>query len=267
MQREDTGNRRGRVATLTSLIACLLLAAWPTFAHAELTVFVGAEYFDWKENTSPTVQETGPLLLGGVTLMQDKERGLLFGYLGEVYAGQVNYNGADLATGAPLTGKTDYFGVLNDGQMRYRFALKGNEHLDAVLALGADLWRRQLSSDQMEDWTVIYARFGAELAPQPHKPGLIASVGLKYPVYTNENAHLTDIGFDQNPTLTPGKDWSAYASIGYRIDGHWSVLGFYNSYRFQQSQSVQVTSGGTVYNVYQPKSSMDVLGLSLLYSF
>jgi hypothetical protein len=253
-----------RAAILTSLIVCLLLAA---STRAELTVYAGVEYFDWKEDTSPTVQETGPLLLGGLIWMQDKERGLLFGYTGKVYGGQVNYNGAELFTGAPLTGKTNYFGVLNDGQVRYRFALSGSEHLDGVLALGADLWRRQFSSDQMEDWAVIYARFGAELAPQPHKAGWIATVGLKYPFYTYQNGYLTNIGFDQNPTLTPGKDWSAYASLGYRIDAHWSVLGFYDSYRFQQSQPVQVTSNGTVYNVFQPKSSMDVLGLSLLYTF
>jgi hypothetical protein len=137
-----------------------------------------------------------------------------------------------------------------------------------VLAAGADIWRRQFSdSDQAEDWGVIYARFGAELGPSQGKPGLIAALGLKYPVYTYENANLTEIGFDQNPTLTPGKDWSAYASIGYRINGTWSVVGYYDSYRFKESQTVQATLNGTQYTLFQPKSSMNVLGIQVLYSF
>ena len=237
-------------------------------ARAELTVFAGIEYFNWQEDTAPSVKETGPLLAGGLIWIQNKEQGLLFGYRGEIYFGQVNYSGAYLLTGVPATGNVDYFGVLNEGQLRYRFPLRGSEHLDAVLAAGADLWRRQFQgSDQKEDWGVVYARLGAELGPQAGKPGWLAALGLKYPVYTYENAHLTDIGFDQNPTLTPGKDWSAYASVGYRFGAHWSVVGYYDSYRFQQSASVQATLNGTQYSIYQPKSSMDVLGIQVLYSF
>ncbi len=242
----------------------LLVAA---AARAELTVFGGLEYFNWQEETTPSVQETGPLFAGGLIWIQDKEQGLLFGYRGELYFGQVNYNGAELFTGAAVSTNVEYFGVLNEGQMRYRFPLRGNEHLDAVLAAGADLWRRQFPGNQMEDWGVVYARLGAELGPRPGKPGWLAAVGLKYPVYTRENAHLTDIGFDQNPTLTPGKDWSAYASIGYRIGSHWSVVGYYDSYRFRQSTSVQATLNGRQFSIFQPQSSMDVLGIQVLYSF
>jgi hypothetical protein len=145
--------------------------------------------------------------------MQDKDKGILFGYRGQVYFGQVNYDGAELFTGAPLTAKVDYFGVLNEGQLRYRFPLSGNEHLDAVIAAGADIWRRQFSdSDQAEDWGVIYARAGAEIGPSKGKPGLIATLGLKYPVYTYENANLAISGSTRS-YAAPGKDWSAYASI------------------------------------------------------
>jgi hypothetical protein len=249
------------------LAGALLLFFIAAAARAELTVYAGVEYFDWKESTTPSVQETGPRVLAGVILLQDRERGLLFGYRGQIYSGQVEYNGAELFTGAPLTGTTQYFGVLNEGQLRYRFPVGSNEHLDGVLAAGADIWRRQFSSDQMEDWAVLYARLGVELGPQAGKAGWIGAVGLKYPVYTYENGYLTNIGFDQNPTLAPGADWSAYASLGYRIGAHWSVVGFYDSYRFQQSPTVQTTSGGTLYYIYQPKSSMDVFGVTAVYTF
>jgi hypothetical protein len=248
-------------------VGALLLFVISTAARAELTLYAGVEYFDWNESTTPSVRETGPLALAGVILLQDRERGLLFGYRAEIYTGQVNYNGADLFTDAPVTGTTQYFGVLNEGQLRYRVPVTSSQHVDGVLSVGADVWRRQLSPDQMEDWAVFYARLGAELGPQAGKAGWIGALGIKYPVYTYENAHLTDIGFDQNPTLSPGGNLSAYASFGYRFGAHWSVAGFYDSYRFQQSPAVQATSGGTLYDIYQPKSSMDVYGITVLYTF
>ena len=77
--------RAGRCGLLCALLLFLIAAA----ARAELTVFAGVEYFDWQEDTSPSVQETGPLLAGGLIWMQDKQQGLLFGYRGEIYFGQV----------------------------------------------------------------------------------------------------------------------------------------------------------------------------------
>jgi len=236
-------------------------------ARAELTVYGGVEYFDWHESTTPSVQETGPLALGGLIWLQDRDRGLLFGYRGEIYAGSVNYDGANLFTGAPLQSTTQYLGMSNEAQLRYRIPAGRTEHVDVMLSLGADIWNRQLSSDQNETWLVGYTRLGLELAPQAATAGWIASIGLKYPFYVHENAHLTDIGFDQNPTLSPGGNVSGYVSFGYRFGGHWSVVGFYDSYRFLQSSTVQVTSGGAVFDVYQPKSSMDVVGVTVLYSF
>ena len=251
---------------LRSVFALVVLLIAPV-ARAELTVYGGVEYFDWHESTTPSVQETGPLALGGLIWLQDRERGFLFGYRGELYAGSVDYDGADLFTGAPVQSTTQYLGILNEGQLRYRIPAGRSEHVDVMVSLGADVWRRQLSADQMEDWAVFYARLGVELGPQAGKAGWIASLGLKYPFYTYENAHLTDIGFDQNPTLRPDGNVSGYASFGYRFGSRWSVVGFYDSYRFQQSNTVQVTSGSAVYNVYQPKSSMDVVGVTVLFSF
>jgi hypothetical protein len=263
----DHGHARALLPRWRQPVFVLLLLLTAPMARAELTVYGGVEYFDWRESTTPSVTETGPLALGGLIWMQDRERGLVFGYRGEIYAGSVNYSGADLFTGAPLQSTTQYAGLLNEGQVRYRIPASASQHVDAMVSVGADIWRRQLSSDQMEDWAVFYARFGVELGPSVGKAGWIGSAGLKYPFYVYENAHLTDIGFDQNPTIQPGGSWSGYASFGYRFGGHWSVVGFYDSYRFQQSPTAQVTSGGATYYVYQPKSSLDVFGVTVLYSF
>ena len=251
----------------TKVVIGLLLLVASAATRAELTLYAGVEYFDWKESTTPQVEETGPRALAGVILLQDRERGLLFGYRGQIYGGQVDYNGAELFTGAPVTGTVQYFGVLNEGQVRYRTPVTPNQHVDGMLAVGGDFWNRQFSADQKETWFVFYARLGLELGPQAGKAGWVGAIGVKYPFYTYENGHLTDIGFDQNPTLHPGGSWSGYASLGYRIGAHWSVTGFYDSYRFRQSPDVQATSGGTLYSIYQPQSSMDVYGVTVAYTF
>src|SRR5262249_3416850 len=111
----DMFSRRFRQLVL-GLLALLI----GPLARAALTVYGGVEYFDWRESTTPSVTETGPLLLGGLIWQQDRDRGVLFGYRGEIYAGSVNYDGADLFTGAPVQSTTQYFGVLNEGQVRYR---------------------------------------------------------------------------------------------------------------------------------------------------
>jgi hypothetical protein len=45
--------------------------------------------------------------------------------------------GAPSFAGAPVASTVDYFGVLNEGQLRYRFPLRRNENLDAAFAAGA----------------------------------------------------------------------------------------------------------------------------------
>src|SRR5262249_13677749 len=71
------------------LVLGLLALLIGPLARAELTVYGGVEYFDWRESTTPSVTETGPLLLGGLIWQQDRDRGVLFGYRGEIYAGSV----------------------------------------------------------------------------------------------------------------------------------------------------------------------------------
>jgi hypothetical protein len=146
------------------------------------------------------------------------------------------------------------------------FRPQSMDRLDFVGTVGLDLWERQLTSVQKEDYSIVFARLGVDYNTRATQ-GWFASGGVKKPLATAENAHLDDIGFDQNPILRPGKDPSLYAQVGYRFNPHWSVLGYYDSYRFSQSSPEPVTSGGTRFLVFQPESKMDLLGVRLVYSF
>ncbi len=134
-----------------------------------------------------------------------------------------------------------YTGIVNEGQARWRKPIKGNYHTDLVFGLGWDFWTRELSYFQKEDYNIVYLRLGGELAVNSNK-GWVVGAGIKYPVYTHENAHLTDIGFDSNPTLKPGPELSGYAQIGYWFNDKLGLIGYFESYRFKKSNEEMVNS-------------------------
>jgi hypothetical protein len=239
------------------------LAGFATGAAAEWTAHVAAEHFHWAEATTPGVTETGPRVGLGVGWTQDRSSGWLLAYRGELYGGTVRYSGAGLFTGTPIEGNTDYYGAKNEVQAIYRSA---NDRASLIFGLGLDYWERWLTNVQSETYYIYYLRLGAEYGGRATQ-GWFAGGGVKYPLYTEENAHLDDIGFDQNPLLHPGRSLSGYAELGYRFGRHWSTEAYYEGYRFGESRPATVTSGGATFTVFQPKSSADSVGLRLHYHF
>lgn len=253
------------------MCACRIVAAVLLFgfsagcARAQFAVSAGLEYFSWTEDTSPIqVRERGPLFALGLAFTQPKEKGFLFAYRGRFYIGEVDYDGAYLnAPGVPLTGTTDYAGTAQEGQVRYRLG----HAIDVLGSLGIDVWQRKLSDTQKEDYRIVYARLGVESNAAGEK-GWVVGAGLKYPLWTRENAHLTDIGFDQNPELKPGKDISVFGQLGYRFEQQWAIIGYLDGFRFKQSNQVPVSTGGVPQGVvFQPGVDMYVVGLKLERTF
>jgi hypothetical protein len=242
----------------------LCVALFSRTAAADLSLSVGVEYLDWEEDTNPSVTEKGPLFAGGIIFGQNKTEGLVFSYRGKLYIGNVDYEGAGLFTGTPISSTSYYTGLVNEGQARWRKPIKGNYHTDLVFGLGWDFWTRELSYFQKEDFNIVYLRLGGEVAINSNQ-GWVVGAGIKYPVYTHEDAHLTDIGFDSNPTLKPGPDLSGYAQIGYWFNKRLGLIGYFESYRFKKSNEEMVNSMFGPGVVFQPASTMSVLGLKLEY--
>lgn len=248
----------------TALAGAILasgLAASP-LARAEWSFFADVEHFRWKESTTPSVTETGPMAGVGVRWRQDRPAGLGFGYEARLYGGSVDYDGSLLFSGTPITGTTQYRGVRQEGQAVYRLAGPGA----LLLGVGYDYWNRQLSADQREEYRVGYVRLGAEF-DRRESIGWFGGAGIKYPFWIDEDGHFPDIGFVPNPHLTPRPATSLYAEAGYRFAPHWSLSGYYEGYRFQQSGDVLVSDGTSTFAFFQPKSSIDSFGLRLRYSF
>jgi hypothetical protein len=233
-------------------------------ARADWSAFAEIERFRWKEDVSPSVTETGPMIGLGVRWTQGRPARLRFAYEARLYGGSENYDGALLFSGTPITGTTEYVGVRQEGQALYR--LGGARPLDLVMGVGYDYWNRQLTPDQHEEYGVGYVRFGFEV-DSGERSGWFGGAGLKYPFFVEENGHFSDIGFVPNTPLRPEGETSLYAQLGYRFNTRWSLAGYYDSYRFGESEPVLVTNGLSTEAFFQPKSAVDSFGLRLRYDF
>ena len=254
------------------LLATSILSA--TFsAQAAWDVGAGRESYQWVEypaGYSGNPKESGARSALFVNWTQDGDDGTLFAWRAKLYAGTVDYDTFEISTGAPVSTKTDYNGVASEGQEFYRYNL-GTYQLDQLGGLGLDYWRRSISNpggDQIEDYSILFFRAGLRLTKPGLEPGFHGELGLKYPVWTREDAHLDQEGFTSNPSLSPKGALSGYGEFGYRINARFDVLGYYDSWRFRQSANViAVDTAGTTWAIWQPKSNMDVWGAKLLVSF
>ena len=195
------------------------------------------------------------------------------GYRVRLYFGLVDYDGVFLSTGAPADGSTQYRGFSNEVQAIYR--LPENAHgVGLVSGLILDYWNRQLSADQREEYRVASLRLGLQVDPD-ESPGWFGSGGLKYPFYTREDAHLTDIGFNSNPSLKPNGRVSFYASLGYRFSRELSLEGYYDSYSFEASEPTESLTNPSLpgctppggCSMFQPASNWHSFGLRVQYNF
>ena len=252
-----------------------VLAAVSVPATAGWEVTGDLEHFRWEEQTDPSVTETGPRFGIGLGWSQDKAAGWRFAYRGRLYFGSVDYQGSNLFDPSlPISGTTDYSGFVNEGLLIYPFP--GNAWgTEFVGGLVWDYWNRQLSPQQREQYWVASLRLGLSFDRHATQ-GWFGGGGLKYPFYAREDAHLTEIGFSSNPTLEPKGQMSLYAEAGYRFGGRWSLTGYYDSYRFKESDPTPLLTNPfappgdpcrTGCQLLQPNSRVDSVGLRLHYGF
>lgn len=242
-------------------------------AAAGWDVSADLERFRWREDTEPRLTESGPVVGLGLGWTQNRDLGWRWGYRGRLYFGSVDYQGSFLGTDIPLSGTTEYTGLSNEAQLIYRLpgSASGTEFVSGLIW---DYWNRQLSADQHEQYWIASLRLGVQFDQRAAR-GFFGGGGLKYPFWTREDAHLRDIGFSANPRLEPKGAVSLYAEAGYRFNPAWSLIGYYDSYRFRESAPTAVLVNPSVpgcgapagCTLVQPASRLDSFGLRLRYSF
>jgi hypothetical protein len=247
-----------------------LLAAAGRPACAQWSVSAELERFRWAESVSPSITETGPRLALGLQWVQDREAPWRLGYGGRLYSGSTDYRGAFLFSGAPARGTTEYLGLTHELQAIHRLPLTQAADAELVAGIGWDYWERELSAFQKEEYSVAFLRLGGRFGARSAS-GWFAGGGLKLPMYARLDANLRSIGFDRNPAFRPEGRPSLYADLGYRYAGPWSLIGYYDSYRFGASDPELVTdlvvTPGAQFLLHQPKSRVDTFGVRLQYRF
>jgi hypothetical protein len=270
------------ILTLCSIAAPAVLAEEPT-SKPSFAVNAGVESFRWEEfnGNQRLLKETGPRLVIGFTLDNLTQGNQANPYSAEarVYLGVVNYDG-QTQSGVPLTTDVDYFGV--SAEVMGGLRLAGSLRMDLLGGLGVDTWKRDLqdgvtangsvAQGYQEDYFILYGKLGPGFLFQSEARRAYLQLGLKYPLYINERAYLSNIGFDSDVELVPGKQLSGYAkwtmTWGRETDKpRFGVSIYYDSFRFSASDSKTVSAGGALYSVHQPESRMDVLGARLDYYF
>ena len=256
------------VCTITLGLAAASAGAAPGWS-----VSTDVEHFRWKEANVPNVTETGPRYGLSWGYLRERPAGWQFGYRGQFRRGTVDYNGSFLLTGEPTTARSQYTDLVNEAQAIYRFAPRP---LELLGGLGLDYWERKILPAQREEYTVGFMRLGVNYDSRATQ-AFFAGGGVKLPFYVREDAHLIDIGFNQNPHLEPKGELSVYAQLGYRFTPRWSLIGYYDGYRFGESSAVRVTTSDAAtcrtatppcpFNLFQPASRIDSYGLRLQYSF
>ena len=238
-----------------------LSCAVPAFA-APVDIGGGMEQFVWQEYAtggSKLLKESGQRLFMSVEAENEVSDRWTYGFFGKIYSGTVNYDG-QLMSGTPYSTDSDYNGILADIDFTGRFLASNGEYSDLGLrfGLGGDAWRRHIlgTNGYTEEYVVVFGKLGLAYMPQE---GWFGDVGAKYPFSVNEDVKLYD-----HVSLSPQGTFSLYATAGYNFNQRWSVKGYYSGYRFKASDSKPLTNGGVlVSDVYQPRSTMDLYGLTV----
>lgn len=252
---------RARRWRLTAHVAAVVLALGlaPISAYAQFQVEMGLESFHWLEHTDPiNVKEDGPRVAFGAGYVMPQVSGPLFTVFGRVYMGSVDYNGALLSNpSSPATGTTKYLGGTEGIGARYRWP----DAIDAVMGLEFDQWRRELTAEQREFYRFASVRFGLERVATARSPW-IAGGGLRVLMSSNEEATFTGSSGSLDVTLKPGLGPNGYLHAGLRFTPHFTVLGYWDGMRLEESDPVPIGSNTVV---FQPKSDMNLFGVRLLY--
>ena len=255
--------------TKTILVVVLFLSAllWAAEARAEISIGAGVERFSWSEYLSTgerVVSEPGARSVFLSSWIQEKREGPLFGANIKLSNGTVTYNGQEQLTGKSVQTQTTYSDLTIEGNLVFRSLLRSVSGLNLQTSLGLDHWTRNIGGGQVEIYNILFIKIGPSWRPSIDKEGIHMGGGAKYPIYTLEDAYLPNQGYDQNPYLHPGQNFSFYLEGGYRFNSGWELSAYYDTFRFSKSPVELVTKQGTIYyEVWQPESTMDLVGLLL----
>jgi len=260
-----------------------VLFPWPGFAASiDFGGKAGLEHFVWEEfddDGSKLLDETGTryALSGFLGNTLRTKKNFIYRAEARLYFGAVEYDG-QTQDGVPVTSDTHYTGLMLEGEAGYRAGnARGTFAWDIIGRGGYDSWVRDIDnstditgrsvSGATEQYTIFNLRVGTGPYWQAGNWQARFIAGFKLPVLTNEFIRKEDSGFDDDITLEPKGRVSTFFNFYNHIRLTKKLLltveAFYDSYRFDASDSVVVydNNSGRNVEVWQPKSSQDNYGV------
>ncbi len=254
----------------------VLLEDGRLFDDGMTEVSIGLELFRWQEFDNSDIRlltEQGPR--ARIKFSHNNEArltdGILYSVSGSLYGGDVEYDGQSQPGGHFSAADVDYAGVSGELRGGYRLAnfFRGGRSLDLLVGAGIDSWTREIGSGVnsqgnpvqglVEDYKIAFTRFALGMENRAVLWKSLWRLGIKYPVFTKETLDVPSVDLD------PGKEASVFFTYrfqlvnGSNLDEGTFIYFMYDSYRF--SKSPAVTSGAFL--VHQPRSSMDIVSLSI----
>ena len=232
-----------------------------------------AEQFEWKEsiNDREVVKESGPLFGVGGELGLRVVNPLWIEGRGELFLGEVDYNGA-IQTSAghliPYKSTTKYVGAKVDSDIAFKLPIARNFYLKPYAGLGVRAWQRTLDSNfsdtdpgrygYVENWLTTYGIIGCGGGIAVCKNGeLFGRIEGRLPIYNSITADFTNQDGPSDVKIEPGKRPSVYAETGINVTPI-TVSIFVETLAFSESPL-----DNKYQTVIQPDSKATMLGVKL----
>lgn len=255
------------MSRIRSFLLLLLVTIMSPSLAEEVALSAGMEYFTWEEFAPQIVnqvKETGPRFFLALEGEAEIDQNWNSHFLGKLYTGQIDYDGELLPGHEPHQTDTDYNGWNIEIDFLRSLTTDTSREMYGGwwlrLSLGYENWTRDIlgnwNSDinayvrgYEEEYSVFYSRLGALYERDDWQ----LQAGLKYPLRVSEKVNYFYIN------LSPDEAVSFYAKATYKLATNWSVLAYYDSYRFDKSD---IKNG-----FFQPESHMDTYGVQGSYYF
>ncbi|MDA0989771.1 MAG: hypothetical protein O3A51_03370 [Verrucomicrobia bacterium] len=208
------------------------------------------------------LEETGPLfgVAGSFTITPATH--LRVEVRGQLFLGSVDYEG-QVMTGEPIATTTDYLGGELEGRLSTPLAASERWQLDGTLGVGGRWWLRDIQDVDMqargylESWSTLYVLLGTQATwDLVETQSIGAALDLRRPIRNEATYDFTDLGFDSDVSVNPGRATALYAELSW-TRGRLMVTLYYRHLPFDRSNQVPL---GSEILVWQPESEATQVG-------
>jgi len=254
-------------------VASVAIAGVKTNRECAFQVYGIAEQFKWAEydNGQEILKESGPLFgLGGefeLTLWDS----LLFEGYGEIFRGDVDYDGAiltDQGNQIPYSTTTEYVGFKIEGNVAISLLIDPDKYIKPYCGLGLRKWTRTLDAGKSneagrdwgyeEDWFTAYGIVGCRggIAVGENSECFLLVEG-RVAFHNSMTVDLTRQGGPSDIELEPGCRPSLYVEGGLN-HAYLTASIFVETLEFSESSLDDEYQA-----VFQPESKSTMIGIKL----